>query len=67
MKIIQVRCLECENIYNKTISACPKCNSLVRDDVLINLPVLESRPILNFMPAMWRFPKVFGIQITSKN
>ncbi len=66
-KNLVMRCLNCETIYDGALSACPNCKSPVRDEVLINLPVMENRPIVNFMPMMYRFPKMFGIPITSKN
>ena len=68
MKNILVRCVGCGNVYEKgTVEHCPSCRFALFDDVLITIPMMEDRVIIDFKPLMSNFPKVFGLQITGRN
>jgi hypothetical protein len=62
-----VRCFGCEAIYDQSLVACPVCHGAVRDELLAMIPVNESKPVLNFQKAMYNFPRVFGVPVTSRN
>ena len=64
-----VRCLGCGTVYDRgKVKDCPQCHAMICDEILIVLTnVQKEMPIVDFKAAMYSYPKIFGLAITSKN
>jgi len=68
MKKVVVRCVGCGTVYDQNaVKDCPVCHFTVCDKVLLTVPTVENKVVIDFNAAMYNFPKVFGVQITSNN
>jgi len=68
MKKTMVRCINCGQVYDNPLNKdCPLCHYTIADRVLVEIPTVENKVIVDFNAVMYNFPKVFGIPITGKN
>jgi len=68
MKKIIVRCVSCGTVYEQGAHKdCPLCHYAIADRVLVTIPTLENKVVVDFNAVMYSFPKVFGVPITSSN
>lgn len=68
MRNILVRCVSCGNIYEKgAFKDCPACHSVIYDNVLITIPMVENNVVVDFKALMSHYPRVFGLSITGNN